>query len=457
MIVRLVPIGAVTPYPQNPRKNDQAIEKVAASIKEFGFRQPIVVDRDMVVVVGDTRLKAARSLGLAEVPVHVAENLSPEQCRAYRIMDNRSNEEAEWDMERLEKELVGLKEQDFDLSLTGFEYDELATKFESHLVGPAGLTDVDEVPEPPNKAITKPGDLWILGNHRLLCGDSGSVEDLDYLLGGATIQLVNTDPPYNVKVEPRSNNAIAAGNSSFSKTHHQSLNLALHPGKSKPTTRKMRPKDRQLANDFVTDEAFEKLLQAWFGNISRVLEPGRGFYIWGGYANCGNYPPVLKEHKLYFSQSIIWVKEHPVLTRKDFMGNHEWAFYGWKEGAAHHWLGPTNATDVWSVKKINPQSMVHLTEKPVELAVRAMQYSSRPGENVLDLFGGSGSTLMGAEQFGRNAFLMEIDPPYCDVIVGRWETFTGRRAELVREGTAGEGDRRAEGEGEGAVPRGAAG
>ena len=457
MIVRLVPIGAVTPYPQNPRKNDQAIEKVAASIKEFGFRQPIVVDRDMVVVVGDTRLKAARSLGLAEVPVHVAENLSPEQCRAYRIMDNRSNEEAEWDMERLEKELVGLKEQDFDLSLTGFEYDELATKFESHLVGPAGLTDVDEVPEPPNKAITKPGDLWILGNHRLLCGDSGSVEDLDYLLGGATIQLVNTDPPYNVKVEPRSNNAIAAGNSSFTKTHHQSLDLALHPGKSKPTTRKMRPKDRQLANDFVTDEAFEKLLQAWFGNISRVLEPGRGFYIWGGYANCGNYPPVLKEHKLYFSQSIIWVKEHPVLTRKDFMGNHEWAFYGWKEGAAHHWLGPTNATDVWSVKKINPQSMVHLTEKPVELAVRAMQYSSRPGENVLDLFGGSGSTLMGAEQFGRNAFLMEIDPPYCDVIVGRWETFTGRRAELVREGTAGEGDRRAEGEGEGAVPRGAAG
>jgi DNA modification methylase len=165
-----------------------------------------------------------------------------------------------------------------------------------------------------------------------------------------------------------------------------------------------------------------------------VLEPGRGFYIWGGYANCGNYPPVLKEHKLYFAQAIIWVKEHPVLTRKDFMGNHEWCFYGWKEGAAHHWLGPTNATDVWSVKKVNPQSMVHLTEKPVELAARAMQYSSRPGENVLDLFGGSGSTLIAAEQTGRKSFLMEIDPPYCDVIAQRYENFTGKKPERVPRG-----------------------
>jgi DNA modification methylase len=175
-------------------------------------------------------------------------------------------------------------------------------------------------------------------------------------------------------------------------------------------------------------------LKAWFGNIARVLEPGRGFYIWGGYANIANYPAVLKACKLYFSQSIIWVKEHPVLTRKDFMGNHEWAFYGWKEGAAHHWYGPTNATDVWSVKKVNPQSMVHLTEKPVELAVRAMQYSSRPGENVLDLFGGSGSTLIGAEQTGRKAFLMELDALYCDVITQRWSNFTGRKPERVPRG-----------------------
>jgi DNA modification methylase len=210
--------------------------------------------------------------------------------------------------------------------------------------------------------------------------------------------------------------------------HHQQLDLARHPEKSKPTSRKMRAKDRPLANDFVSEADFDRMLTAWFGNMARVLEPGRGFYIWGGYANCANYPPVLKAQKLYFSQAIIWDKEHPVLTRKDFMGAHEWCFYGWKEGAGHKFFGPNNVTDLWHVKKVNPQSMIHLTEKPVELAVRAMQYSSQAGENVLDLFGGSGSTLIAAEQTGRHAFLMELDPPYCDVIVQRWERFTGKKA-----------------------------
>ena len=162
--------------------------------------------------------------------------------------------------------------------------------------------------------------------------------------------------------------------------------------------------------------------------------PGRSFYIWGGYANCANYPPVLKAMGLYFSQAIIWVKEHPVLTRKDFMGNHEWCFYGWREGAGHKFFGPTNAVDVWAVKKVNPQSMVHLTQKPVELAVRAIQYSSKPNENVLDLFGGSGSTLLGAEEMGRRSFLMELDPPYCDVIVQRWQEATGKEASLDSDG-----------------------
>jgi DNA modification methylase len=293
-----------------------------------------------------------------------------------------------------------------------------------------GLTDPDEIPEPPDEPTTKPGDLWILGEHRLLCGDSSKAEDVDRLLDGAPIHLVNTDPPYGVKVEPRSNNAIAAGNSSFAgPRHHQKLDLARHPEKAKPTQKKMRAKDRPLANDFLSDEEFERLLHAWFGNIARVLLPGRALYCWGGYANCANYPPALKANGLYFSQAIIWVKEHPVLTRKDFMGNHEWCFYGWREGAAHQFLGPNNATDVWAVKKINPQSMIHLTEKPVELAKRAIDYSSRPDENVLDLFGGSGSTLIAAEQTGRRAFLMELDPLYCDIIVERWERFTGKKAE----------------------------
>jgi DNA modification methylase len=292
-----------------------------------------------------------------------------------------------------------------------------------------GLTDPDEVPEPPDEPLTKPGDLWLLGRHRVLCGDSSKPADVERLLAGASIHLVHTDPPYNVKVEPRSNNAIAAGLSSFQGTqHHQALDLARHPEKAKPTGRKLRAKDRPLANDFVSDEEFDRLLRAWFGNLARVLEQGRAFYIWGGYANCGNYPPVLKEIGLYFSQAIIWVKEHPVLTRKDFMGNHEWCFYGWREGAGHKFYGPSNAVDVWSVKKVNPQNMIHLTEKPVELATRAMQYSSQAGDNVLDLFGGSGSTLIGAEMTGRTAFLMELDALYVDVIVKRWEQFTGNKA-----------------------------
>ena len=419
----------IKPYHRNPRLNDAAVAQVAASIREFGFRQPIVVDPDGVIIAGHTRWKAAQQLGLDTVPVHVARDLTPSQVAAYRIADNQLASLAEWDYDLLPLELAELQEADFNLELLGFDPDELAK-----ILNPAlqdGQCDPDEVPAPPDAAITQPGDLWLLGNHRLLCGDSSLPTDLDRLLGGARIHLVNTDPPYNVKVEPRSNNAIAAGLSSFQATHHQSMDVARHPEKAKPTGKKLRAKDRPLANDFVTDEEFDRLLDAWFGNMARALEPGRGFYIWGGYANCANYPPFLKKHGLYFSQAIIWDKQHPVLTRKDYMGAHEWCFYGWLEGAAHVYLGPNNATDLWHVKKVNPQSMVHLTEKPVELAVRAMQYSSREGEHVLDLFGGSGSTLIAAEQAGRKAFLMELDGLYCDVIVERWEKFTGKKAERV--------------------------
>ncbi|MEX2387543.1 MAG: DNA modification methylase [Phycisphaeraceae bacterium] len=428
-------IAEITPYEQNPRQNDEAVDAVARSLEQFGFRQPIVVDEAGVIIVGHTRYKAAQKLGLEQVPVHVAKDLTPEQARAYRIADNKTADFAQWDMELLPIELSGLQSDGFDLNLLGFDGEELAKLLDGDVND--GLTDPDEVPEPPDDPVTQPGDLWVLGDHRLLCGDSGSVEDLDRLLDGATIDLVNMDPPYNVRVEPRSNNAISAGNSSFrasgkAQTHHQKLDFARHPSKAKGTHKQMRAKDRPLENDFVTTEAFDELLLAWFGNASRVLKPGGSFYIWGGYANLGNYPGPLKEAGFYFSQGIVWDKQHPVLTRKDFMGAFEIAFYGWKEGAGHHFYGPNNVTDLWHVKKVNPQSMVHLTEKPVELAVRAMQYSSKPGENVLDLFGGSGSTLIGAEQTGRHAYLMELDPAYTDVIVQRWEQFTGRKAERIR-------------------------
>jgi len=456
MKIELRKLADIRPYENNPRINDDAVDAVAASIREFGFKVPIVVDKDGVIVTGHTRLKAAEKLGMEKVPVIVAKDLTPDQIRAYRIADNKTAELAEWNYDLLPIELGELQAADYDLGLLVFDQDELAKMLGGELQD--GLTDPDDVPEPPDDAITQPGDLWILGDHRLLCGDSSKPEDVDRLLDGNVIHLVNTDPPYNVKVEPRSNNAIAAGLTSFSrredlqcersksergkrdrerlakKMHHQSMDLARHPEKAKPTQKKMRAKDRPLENDFLSDEEFDRLLDAWFGNIARVLLPGRAFYIWGGYANCGNYPPVLKAKGLYFSQAVIWDKQHPVLTRKDFMGAHEWCFYGWKEGAAHRFYGPNNVPDIWHVKKIPPQKLEHLTGKPAELAVLAIQYSSVKGENVLDLFGGSGSTLIGAEQTGRKAFLMELDAPYCDVIVDRFQRFTGVSAVLERTG-----------------------
>ncbi|MCK4298981.1 MAG: DNA modification methylase, partial [Planctomycetes bacterium] len=354
---------------------------------EFGFRQPIVVNEDGVIVVGHTRYQAALKLGLAQVPVHVARGLSPEQVKAYRLADNATRDLSDWDFELLPIELGALQEAGYDLQLIGFPDDEL-----TQIMGPGGLkeglTDPDMVPEPPDDPTTRPGDLWVMANHRLLCGDAGRAEDVDRLLEGATMHLVNTDPPYNVRVEPRSSTAIAAGQSSYPdlsrKMHHQSFDVARGITDPKKAHKKMRPKDRPLTGDFLSDEEFAARLRSWFGEMARVLEPGRSFFIWGGYANIGNYPPALKECGLYFSQGIVWDKEHPVLTRKDFMGAFEICFYVWREGAGHKFFGPNNATDLWHIKKVNPAAMVHLTQKPVELAVRAIQYSSRPGENVLD-------------------------------------------------------------------------
>ena len=434
MQIELRSIEDIHPYDKNPRHNDQAVDAVAASLREFGFRQPIVVDAAGVIIVGHTRWKAAQKLGLAKVPVHVATDLSEAQIKAYRLADNQTGNIATWDMELLPIELADLQGMDFDLDLLGFDADELAKIMGTDVQ--AGLTDPDCIPEPPDDPITQPGDIWVLGDHRLMCGDSCSVKDLDRLLDGARIDLVSMDPPYNVKVEPRSSTAIAAGLSSFqnksAQLHHQGFDQARGVTDPKKARKKMRAKDRPLANDFVSDEAFDQMLLDWFGNASRVLKPGGSFYIWGGYANLGNYPGPLKKCGLYFSQGIVWDKQHPVLTRKDFMGAFEICFYGWKEGAGHKFYGPNNATDLWHVKKVNPQAMVHLTEKPVELAVRSIQFSSKTGDNVLDLFGGSGSTLIGCEQTGRHAFLMELDQAYCDVIVERWEKFTGLKAQLVK-------------------------
>lgn len=432
MQIEFWPIASVQPYDNNPRNNDAAVDVVVASIAECGFINPILVDEAGIIIAGHTRRKAALKLGLEQVPVIVVTWLTPAQVKAYRILDNQSARLSDWVYALLVSEVVELQGMKFDLDVLGFSPQILALLLESTT---DGLTDPDAIPEPPDQAVTQMGDLVMLDDHRLLCGDSSRADQLDRLLEGAVIHFVNTDPPYNVKVEPRSNNAIAAGLSSFqAATNHQGFDVARHPEKTRRTTKKLRAKDRPLANDFVSDAEFATLLDGWFQNLARVLLPGHAFYVWGGYANLGNYPPFLKKHGLYFSQGIVWDKEHPVLTRKDFMGAFEICFYGWREGAAHRFFGPNNATDLWHVQKVNPQSMVHLTEKPVELAIRAIEYSSQRGDNVLDLFGGSGSTLIAAERTGRRAFLMELDPLYVDVIVRRWEEFTGKKA--VRSGAS---------------------
>ncbi|MCL2119651.1 MAG: DNA modification methylase [Planctomycetaceae bacterium] len=417
MDVQIQPIESVRPYHNNPRVNDGAVDAVAASIREFGFRQPIVVDADGVIIAGHTRWKAAKKLGLKQIPVHVATDLTPGQVKAYRIADNKSGELATWDFEILPIELAELQEVGFDLDLLAFNEKELTQLLDVNVK--QGETDPDDVPEPPDEPVTQKGDIWILGNHRLMCGDSANSGDVDKLLAGHSMQLCCCDPPYGVALEPRSNNAIAAGLSSF-------------PGQEGAgTTGKMRAKDRPLANDHLSEDEFEQQLNAWFGNIARVLEPGRAAYIWGGYKNLSNYPSPFKTNGLYWSQCIIWNKMHPVMNRKDFMSCYELCFYCWKEGAAHKFFGQNNERDLWEVKKEPSQKTVHPTQKPVELAVRAIQLSSMPGENILELFGGSGSTLIACEQTGRNCFAMEIDQAFCDVIVQRWQEFTGKQAERI--------------------------
>ena len=392
--------GMAAPY--NPRKiSDHDLDALRRSLRFFGTVEPIVVNRRSGHIVGGhQRVKAAQAEGIEELPVYYVDLDDPSE-RQLNLALNRIH--GEWDEDLLERVLAELKASGADLELTGFSDEEIGALLVGTDVPQEGLTDPDAIPEPPDEPMTQRGDLIVLGQHRLLCADCGNPMNVEMLLGDERIHLVNTDPPYNVKVEPRSNNAIAAAiaagrhqkndarpdRKASGLTHHQSFDLARDKVKSKPTG-PIRPRDRELVNDFIPPEEFAKKLRDWFKNMANALEPGRSFYIWGGYANLLNYPAAFLDAGLYFSQGIIWDKQWPVLTRKDFMGAHEWAFYGWKEGAAH-FFNPeiTNAQDIWRVRKVAPPAMIHLTEKPVELAELAMTYSSKRGEHVLDLFGGS--------------------------------------------------------------------
>ncbi|HKX46448.1 MAG TPA: ParB N-terminal domain-containing protein, partial [Planctomycetota bacterium] len=333
LVVTRVRLDQLVLAPANARLHgERNLEALKGSLARFGQQKPIVVDGAGVIRAGNGTYLAAKALGWERIQV-VRTDLEGLEATAFSIADNRTSDLSEFDAATLGQLLESLRAEDA-LAGVGFDESEIDALLAelAALVGPDPEALQDIVPEPPDAATTRAGDLWILGDHRLLCGDSAAWDDVERLLDGAPIHLLNTDPPYNVKVEPRSNNAIAAGLSSFApkkQTHHQKLDLARHPSKAKPTG-KMRAKDRPLANDFVAPQEFDRLLRAWFGNASRALLPGHACYVWGGYGNLGNYPPALAESGLYFSQGIVWVKEHPVLTRKDFLGNFELAFYGWR-------------------------------------------------------------------------------------------------------------------------------
>ncbi len=430
--VELVPLDAIKPDPANPHIAD--VEAIKASIRRREFYGVILVQKSSNrIIAGEHRWRAACQLademGITHVPVMWLD-VSDDEAKAIMIDDNALVEAATWN----EKELHELLEE-LDVDAIVAQGQCLARKILDERVetfgfgGGAGGTEPDEVPEPPEEPTTQPGDLYVLGEHRLLCGDAGKPEDLDRLLGGAVIHLVNTDPPYNAKVQPRTNTAIAVAGAKAGHQQRSTRIANLNKGKPCKAECRVRPRDRVLEGDYLSDEEFAERLDGWFGNMARVMRDGGVFYVWGVHRNTANYLPILKEHGLHVGQALIWHKKPRLLRGRDFLVAHEWCFYGWKSGAAHNFYGPPNVQDIWHVGSVAEAKMVHLTEKPVELATLAMQYSSRPGENVLDLFAGSGSTLIAGEQLGRRVYAMELDPLYCDVIVERWERFTGRRAE----------------------------
>ena len=377
MKIEIVDISTIKPYENNPRKlKDSAIEKVAMSLKEYGFRQPIVVDKDNIIVAGHTRYRASKKLGLKNVPISVIDNLTPEQINAYRIADNRTAEESEWDNELLKMEIKELEAKDFKLDLLGFNEDQLNDLlFEEK----QGLTDEDEVPEAPEEPITKLGDIWKLGNHRLMCGDSTMLDNIDKLTEKQKPDMIFTDPPYNVAFNGRSG------------------------------------KFDVIKNDNLEESEFNNFIDTILGNL-KLLNINT-YYICCNWAFYG-----ILQKKLKPKACIVWAKNVFGLG-KGYRHQHEFILFdGFIDASIK------NESDLWKIAKDTKYK--HPTQKPVELPSRALKNSSKQDNIILDLFGGSGSTLIACEKLNRKARIMELDPIYCDVIIKRWENFTGKKAEL---------------------------
>ncbi len=391
------PTAKLLPYARNARTHsDDQVAQIAASIAEFGFTNPILAGSDGIIVAGHGRLAAAQKLGLEIVPVVVLDHLSPTQRRALVIADNRIAENAGWDDAMLRIELEALQLEGFDLDITGFDTDALAELIAGEEPDNEGQTDEDAVPEVGEIPISRPGDVWIMGQHRLLCGDSTVAESYARLMQGDMADMVFTDPPYNV------NYANSAKD-------------------------KMRGKDRAILNDNLGDGFYDFLLAALTPTVANC----RGsIYVAMSSSELDVLQAAFRAAGGKWSTFIIWAKNTFTLGRADYQRQYEPILYGWPEGAQRHWCGDRDQGDVWAIKKPQKNDL-HPTMKPVELVERAIRNSSRPGNVVLDPFGGSGTTLIAAEKSGRVARLIELDPKYVDVIVRRWEDFTGQTA--IRE------------------------
>jgi DNA modification methylase len=390
------PVGKLIPYGRNPRKNDHVIEQMAGAIQEFGFRIPIIAKSSGEVVDGHLRLKAALHLGLETVPVVLADDLTPMQIKAFRILANRSATWAEWDEDLLRLELEELQLDDFDLALTGFDDDEIAELLAGEETTTEGNADEDAAPEVPVAPVSKPGDVWIMGKHRLLCGDSTDAASYDTLLGNERVAMIFQDPPYNVDY----------------------ANTAKD---------KLRGTNRPILNDNLGDGFQDFLLAAFKPALARC---NGAVYVAMSSSELDTLQAAFGAAGGKWSTFIIWAKNTFTLGRSDYQRQYEPILYGWPEGATRHWCGDRDQGDVWHFNKPRVNDL-HPTMKPVELVERAIRNSSRPGDVVLDPFGGSGTTLIAAEKSGRQARLIELDPKYVDVIVRRWQEYAG--AQAVRE------------------------
>lgn len=391
-----IKIGDIIPYEKNPRKNDEAVKYVAESIKQFGFKVPIVIDKNNVIVAGHTRYKASKKLGLKEVPCIVADDLTEEQIKAYRLADNKVSELAEWDFDLLDEELDGILDIDmgdfgFDLSVEEEEKEVVEDEFEA------------ELPEEPR---AKLGDIYQLGNHRLMCGDSTLFDNVQKLMNGEQADLLLTDPPYNV----------ALGMESVEEAKR----------------RKRRTDGLTIKNDKMEEDEFYEFLLSVFTNAYTVMKAGACFYVWYASKEHCNFEESLLEAGLVTRQQLIWRKSSLVMGRQDYQWNHEPCLYGWKDGAGHLWASDRKQTTVFDFDKPNKNAL-HPTMKPVPLFDYQIKNNTKQGDKVLDLFGGSGTTIMACEQNGRVGYVMEYDPKYVDVIINRWEQFTGKKAVLLNE------------------------